>query len=153
MVRPLRVDDCAQHTLLRLIQRREQLGSTGIGRGVAVPHCQSLAVSRLWLAFGRLRTGIEYDAIDRRPVTSLFLIAAPPREVTNQYLAVLARIAQLVKEPDPPDRLARLETVDHFSGYSINEPDESLPLNRGRRLRADIVDDPIDPPHLIGDPI
>jgi mannitol/fructose-specific phosphotransferase system IIA component (Ntr-type) len=117
MVRLLRVDDRAQNTLLRLVQRREQLGSTGIGRGVAVPHCRSLAVSRLRIAFGRHRTGIEYDAIDRRPVTSIFLIAAPPTEVANQYLAVLAQIAQLVKEPDAPERLARLETVEDFFGF------------------------------------
>lgn len=114
MIRLLRVDDRAQHTLLRLVQRREQLGSTGIGRGVAVPHCRSLAVGRLRLAFGRHRTGIDFDAIDRRPVTSVFLIAAPPTEVANQYLTVLAQIAQLAKEPDTPERLARLETVDDF---------------------------------------
>ncbi len=117
LVRLLRVDDRAQNTLLRLVQRREQLGSTGIGRGVAVPHCRSLAVSRLRIAFGRHRTGIDYDAIDRRPVTSLFLIAAPPTEVANQYLAVLAQIAQLVKEPDTPERLARLQTVEDFFGF------------------------------------
>lgn len=114
MVRLLRVDDRAQHTLLRLVQRREQLGSTGLGRGVAVPHCRSLAVGRLRLAFGRHRTGIDFDAIDRRPVTNVFLIAAPPTEVANQYLTVLAQIAQLAKEPDTPERLARLETVDDF---------------------------------------
>ncbi len=116
MVGLLRVDDRAERTLLRLVQRREHLGSTGIGRGVAVPHCRSLAVGRLRLAYGRHRTGIEYDALDRRPVTSIFLIAAPPTEVANQFLTVLAQIAQLAKEPDTPERLARLETVEDFLG-------------------------------------
>lgn len=114
MVGLLHVDDRSRQTLLRLVQRREQLGSTGIGRGVAVPHCRSLAVGRLRVAFGRHRNGIGYDAIDHRPVFSIFLIAAPPTEVANQYLPVLGRIAQLVKEADTPERLAKLETVDEF---------------------------------------
>ena len=114
MVDLLGVDERSQQTLLRLIERREELGSTGIGRGVAVPHCRSLAVGRLRVAFGRHRTGIEYGAIDSRPVTSLFLIAAPPMEVANQYLPVLGRIAQLVKDADTPERLARLETAEQF---------------------------------------
>ncbi len=114
MVGLLRVDERSQQTLLRLIERREELGSTGIGRGVAVPHCRSLAVGRLRVAFGRHRTGIEYGAIDSRPVTSVFLIAAPPMEVANQYLPVLGRIAQLVKDADTPEHLARLETAEQF---------------------------------------
>lgn len=114
MVGLLGVDERSQQTLLRLVLRRELLGSTGIGRGVAVPHCRSLVVGRLRVAFGRHRTGIEYGAIDHRPVTSVFLIAAPPIEVANQYLPLLGRIAQLVKDADTPDRLASLGTVDEF---------------------------------------
>jgi mannitol/fructose-specific phosphotransferase system IIA component (Ntr-type) len=90
------------------------LGSTGIGRRIAVPHCRTLVVSRLRLAFGRHRTGVDFAAIDEKPVTSLFLIVAPAAEVANQYLPVLARIAQLAKEPDVPDRLAALTSPEEF---------------------------------------
>lgn len=110
----LGVDERAQNTILRLVQRREQLGSTGIGRGVAVPHCRSLVVSRLRVAFGRHRAGVEFDALDHRPVHSVFLIVAPPAEVANTYLPVLGKIAQLAKDADVPDRLAGLTTVDEF---------------------------------------
>jgi len=107
----LGVEERIRPTILRLLQRREQLGSTGIGRGLAVPHCRSLAVNRIRLAFGRHRTGIAFAAIDQRPVTNLFLIVAPPTELANQYLAVLGKIAQFAKDPEVPDRLARLSTV------------------------------------------
>lgn len=110
----LRMDERSSGTLLRVIQRRENLGSTGIGRGIAIPHCRSLVVNRLRLAFGRRPEGVEFQAIDNRPVCNLFLIVAPPLEISNQYLPVLGKIAQFAKEPDVPDRLGALHTPDDF---------------------------------------
>ncbi len=116
MVGLLGLDARSSATLLKVVQRREGLGSTGIGRGIAIPHCRSLMVTRLRLAYGRQASGIEYDAADGKPVHSLFLIVAPPIEVSNQYLPVLATIAQLVKEPDVPDRLAMLRSAKELFG-------------------------------------
>lgn len=110
----LRMDERSSGTLLRIIQRRENLGSTGIGRGIAIPHCRSLVVSRLRLAFGHREQGVEYQAIDGKPVCHFFLIVAPPLEISNQYLPVLGKIAQLAKETDVPDRLAALRSTDDF---------------------------------------
>jgi nitrogen PTS system EIIA component len=110
----LRMDERSTGTLLRIIQRRENLGSTGIGRGIAIPHCRSLVVSRLRLAFGRRAEGIEYQAIDGKPVCHFFLIVAPPLEISNQYLPVLGKIAQFAKEPDVPDRLNGLGSPEDF---------------------------------------
>jgi nitrogen PTS system EIIA component len=110
----LRMDERSAGTLLRILQRRENLGSTGVGRGIAIPHGRSLVVSRLRLAFGHKPAGIEFQAIDSRPVFSLFLIVAPPLEISNQYLPVLGKIAQFAKEPDVPDRLAALTSPDDF---------------------------------------
>jgi mannitol/fructose-specific phosphotransferase system IIA component (Ntr-type) len=114
MVALLRTDERSAGTLLRILQRRENLGSTGVGRGIAIPHGRSLVVSRLRLAFGHKPEGIDFQAIDGRPVCSLFLIVAPPLEISNQYLPVLGRIAQLAKEPDVPDRLSALRSPDDF---------------------------------------
>ena len=114
LVAMLRLDATANDTLLRMLQRRETLGSTGVGRGIAIPHCRSNVVSRLRLAFGHHPAGIEYQAIDSRPVHDFFLIVAPPLEISNQYLPVLGKIAQLAKEPDVPDRLAALQSADDF---------------------------------------
>jgi mannitol/fructose-specific phosphotransferase system IIA component (Ntr-type) len=114
MVGLLRLDDRSTQTLLKVLKRRENLGSTGVGRGVAIPHCRSLVASRLRLAFGRHPEGLDYRAIDDKPVHFLFLIIAPPLEVSNQYLPVLGRIAQFAKEPDVPDRLMRLQSAAEF---------------------------------------
>ena len=114
LVALLKMDPRSTATLLRIVQRRERLGSTGIGRGIAIPHCRSLVVNRLRLAFGRHSTGVEYQAIDSQPVHHFFLIVAPPLEISNQYLPVLGRIAQLAKEPDVPERLGRLRSNDDF---------------------------------------
>jgi mannitol/fructose-specific phosphotransferase system IIA component (Ntr-type) len=114
LVRLLGVDARAGDTLLRVLQRRESLGSTGMGRGIAIPHCRSLVASRLRLAYGRSRTGVEFQAMDGKPVHHLFLIVAPPLEISNQYLPVLGRIAQFAKEPDVPERLAVLGQPDEF---------------------------------------
>jgi mannitol/fructose-specific phosphotransferase system IIA component (Ntr-type) len=110
----LRMDERSSGTLLRIIQRRENLGSTGIGRGIAIPHCRSLVVSRLRLAFGHRDEGVEYLAIDNKPVCNFFLIVAPPLEISNQYLPVLGKIAQFAKEADVPSRLGALRSTDDF---------------------------------------
>ena len=110
----LRVDDRSAETLLRVLQRRESLGSTGVGRGIAIPHSRSLVTRRLRLAYGHHRTGIDYQASDGRPVFDFFLIVAPPLEVSNQYLPVLGRIAQLAKDMDISGRLAALTSPDDF---------------------------------------
>jgi PTS system nitrogen regulatory IIA component len=114
MVSLLRMDERSAGTLLRMLQRRENLGSTGVGRGIAIPHCRSLVVSRLRLAFGHKREGVEFQAIDSKPVCNFFLIVAPPLEISNQYLPVLGKIAQLAGKPDAPDRLSALRSPEDF---------------------------------------
>ncbi len=110
----LRLDAAASDTLLRMLQRRETLGSTGVGRGIAIPHCRSLVVGRLRLAYGHHRAGVEFQAIDNRPAFDFFLIVAPPLELSNQYLPVLGKIAQFAKDADIPERLAALKSADEF---------------------------------------
>lgn len=109
LVRLLKLDDKAQTMLIKMLRRRETLGSTGIGQGIAIPHCRSTVVNRLRVAFGRHLAGIDYKAIDDKPVQYFFLIVAPPLEISNQYLPVLGKIAQFSKEGDIARRLAKLE--------------------------------------------
>ena len=110
----LKLDEKSEGMLFKRLKRRENLGSTGIGRGIAIPHCRSLVVNRLRLAFGRKKGGVDYKAIDDSPVSYFFLIVAPPLEVSNQYLPVLGRIAQFAKEGDVTDRLSQLESPREF---------------------------------------
>jgi mannitol/fructose-specific phosphotransferase system IIA component (Ntr-type) len=87
----LKLDEKSEGMLFKMLKRRENLGSTGIGRGIAIPHCRSLVVNRLRVAFGRKKDGVDFKAIDDKPVNFFFLIVAPPLEVSNQYLPVLGR--------------------------------------------------------------
>ncbi len=110
----LGLDEKSEGMLFKMLKRRENLGSTGIGRGIAIPHCRSLVVSRLRVAFGRKSAGLDFKAIDEKPVNFCFLIVAPPLEVSNQYLPVLGKIAQFSKEPDVPERLLSLNSPQDF---------------------------------------
>ncbi|MBM3275719.1 MAG: PTS sugar transporter subunit IIA [Gemmatimonadetes bacterium] len=113
----LGLDEKNEAMLFKMLKRRENLGSTGIGRGIAIPHCRSLVVNKLRVAFGRKREGLDFRAIDDKPVNFFFLIVAPPLEVSNQYLPVLGKIVQFSKEPDVPERL-----------MTITQPSELMAL-------------------------
>ena len=110
----LKLDEKSEGMLFKMLKRRENLGSTGIGRGIAIPHCRSLVVTKLRVAFGRKREGLDFKAIDDNPVNFFFLIVAPPLEVSNQYLPVLGKIAQSSKEADVPDRLLGITQPAEF---------------------------------------
>ncbi len=114
MIGLLGLDEKSEGILFKMLKRRENLGSTGIGRSIAIPHCRSLVVNRLRVAFGRHAEGLDFRAIDDKPVKYLFLIVAPPLEVSNQYLPVLGKIAQFAKDPEIPRRLAELENPEAF---------------------------------------
>jgi PTS system nitrogen regulatory IIA component len=114
LVALLHVGDDPAATLLKALHRRESLGSTGVGRGIAIPHCRSPVVDQLRLAYGRQCEGVDYQAIDGKPVHHFFLIVAPPVEASNLYLPVLGRIAQFAKELDVPERLLALGSPAEF---------------------------------------
>lgn len=95
--------------LLEMLTRREQLGSTGIGNGVAIPHGRSLAMADLKVVFARSDRGIPYDAIDGEPVHLFFLIVAPPQDPQNEYLPLLGRIADLIKDAPVRESLRKVQ--------------------------------------------
>jgi mannitol/fructose-specific phosphotransferase system IIA component (Ntr-type) len=89
----------AQHTLLRALQEREQLHSTGIGDGVALPHARNALVGLVEkpvVVFGRHDQGIPYGAIDAQPAQLFFLLVTT---TVTQHLALLARTSRLVRDP------------------------------------------------------
>ncbi len=114
LIKLLNLDEKSDAALFKMLKRRENLGSTGIGRGIAIPHCRSLVVNTLRVAYGRRLEGVEYKSIDEKPAQFFFLIVAPPLEVSNQYLPVLGKIAQFAKAEDVPKRLAAMTTPAEF---------------------------------------
>jgi mannitol/fructose-specific phosphotransferase system IIA component (Ntr-type) len=89
----------ARQTLLRALQEREQLHSTGIGDGIALPHARNALVGLVdkpVIVFGRHPTGVPYGAIDGVPARLFFLLLAP---TVTQHLAMLAKISRLLRDP------------------------------------------------------
>lgn len=85
--------------LLAVLIDREELGSTGIGDGVAIPHGKLRGLDRLLMAFGRKQDGIDFDSMDNRPAHLFFLLLAPESEATL-HLKALARISKLLRKDD-----------------------------------------------------
>lgn len=112
----LSLPERAHTTVSRLLLRRELVGTTAVGHAIAIPHCRTLAVSRLRMAYVRLATPIDWQAPDDVPVRHVFLMIAPPVEVGNQYLQALGRLARLAREPEALALLDRLGEPAEFTG-------------------------------------
>jgi mannitol/fructose-specific phosphotransferase system IIA component (Ntr-type) len=90
---PDRVDD-----VVAALLRREELGSTAIGRGVAVPHARHAAVSRVVGAVGYAAEGIDFDSLDRSPVTRVFLLLAPLDDPQGALYKALERVSRFLRD-------------------------------------------------------
>ncbi len=109
--------------LMEMLNQRETLGSTGIGRGIAIPHGRSLAIGRLTILMARSSAGIDFNAMDGKPVHLVFLTVAPPQDRSNLYLPVLGKIVELVKSSRIRKRLMAATSFEEISGI-IHEVDE-----------------------------
>ena len=102
----------ARQTLLRALREREQLHSTGIGDGIALPHARNALVGLVdeaIVVFGRHNGGIPYDAIDSVPARLFFLLVAP---TVTQHLAILARLSRLLRDPKLRQNLLTADRVE-----------------------------------------
>ena len=92
---------------------REEEGTTGIGEGIAIPHCKSKAVSKPGLAAMVVPDGVEYDALDGAPVNLLFFIAAPDTK-ENVHLDVRSKLSVLLMNEDFTNGLKNAKSVAEF---------------------------------------
>ncbi|MBI3021520.1 MAG: PTS sugar transporter subunit IIA [Candidatus Omnitrophica bacterium] len=90
--------------LVQTLLKRESLGSTGIGQGVAIPHGKSDCVTKLVAAFGVSSSGVNFDSLDGEPVHIFFLLIAP-EDSAGPHLKALARISRLLKDKHFRDSL------------------------------------------------
>ena len=95
------------------VYAREQEGTTGIGEGIAIPHCKSAAVKQAGLAAMVIPDGVDFDSLDGEPVHLLFLIAAPDT-ADNVHLDVLSKLSVLLMDGDFTNALKSAKTVDEF---------------------------------------
>ncbi len=90
--------------IFNTLLQREHLGSTGLGRGIAIPHVKLNALREIVCLFARLDVPIEYESHDGEPVDLVFMLLAP-EDASGDHLKALARISRLVREPSILDDL------------------------------------------------
>lgn len=110
------------------VYAREQEGSTGIGEGIAIPHCKSDAVIKPGLAAMVVKDGVEFESLDGQPAHLFFLIAAPNTE-NNVHLDVLSRLSVLLMDEDFTNKLRQAASVSEFK--QIIEDAEKSSENEG----------------------
>ncbi|MFZ1684419.1 MAG: PTS sugar transporter subunit IIA [Candidatus Zixiibacteriota bacterium] len=93
-----------RNELLADVRERENLVTTGVGYGVAFPHAKTRSAKGIVIAFGRSTKGIDFEAMDHRPVHLFFLIAAP-EDAVGAHLNVMARLSFLMKSEENRQKL------------------------------------------------
>ena len=112
--------------LTRRLLEREQLGCTGLGSGIAIPHCKWKGLSEIVVAIGSSRSGIEFHAADGVPVTLVFLILSPA-QAPALHLQALARISRLLRTPGVAESLRRASTPEEIL-EALREAETALPV-------------------------
>ena len=114
------VEDLGQ--FIKVIEAREAIESTAIGEGIAIPHGRSATVKRLAVAFAKSSKGVDFEALDGKPVHLIFMIAAP-EEARREYLQAVAKIARLLKIKDLRQKL--LQATDKGQVMKVIEEFDS----------------------------
>lgn len=99
----------------REVLDREELATTGIGGGIAIPHCLSAAVTGTAIAFGRRIPGAKFDAVDRQPVQLFFLMVGLPG-AHNEHLRLLSKLSRYLHDNDTKAGLLAAQTPDEVLG-------------------------------------
>jgi mannitol/fructose-specific phosphotransferase system IIA component (Ntr-type) len=99
--------------VLRAVRAREEVLSTGIGSGVAIPHGKSNAAPELAMAAGVLPTPVEFEALDGEPVRLVFMLVGP-ESAAGAHVKALSRISRLVRREELRDRLSSVASAEEF---------------------------------------
>ena len=95
-----------------LLKKREELGSTGIGGGVAIPHCRSIAVEKLTVLFALKSKGIDFKSTDKKPVKVFLMVAAPPHDVN--YLVFLGKLVEFLTNKKMKKMLLKVKSFEEL---------------------------------------
>lgn len=100
---------------IRKIFEREKLMSTGIGYGIAVPHIRDTSIKDFVIAFGRKKSGLEYDSIDNKPVKIIFMIGASDKQ-DKDYIRILSKLVLRLKNKNFVRQLLNARSADEIYG-------------------------------------
>ena len=104
---------CVNEDVYDALLGREKLGSTGIGNGIAIPHCRLESANSTAIIVMSLETPIDFDSIDKQAVDLIFALIVPPHEC-DQHLSTLAQIAELAQSPQTLDKLRSAQTNEEL---------------------------------------
>lgn len=107
-----------------VLNERERLGTTGIGRGVAVPHGKLNELTGLYAMFARLDRPIPFEAIDNQPVDLLFVLLAP-ENAGAEHLRALARISRLLRDDAICEKLRGTDNADALYALLTANPESN----------------------------
>lgn len=113
-----------QEHLVKVLMEREQLGSTGIGGGIGIPHGKLKEIDSLVLGFGLSRNGVDFESLDGKP-THIFFLLITPEDSTGLHLKLLARISRILKDEPFKTRLLNATSGDEILKI-IQEEDEDF---------------------------
>ncbi len=114
------------HEILDSLLARERLGSTGLEKGIAIPHARVAECHVTLAAFLQLEKGIDFDAADKQPVDLLFALVVPENS-TEEHLKILAQLAQMFSEDEFCEKLRTLENdQDKFNLLTCWQPPPDL---------------------------
>ncbi|MEA1997658.1 MAG: PTS sugar transporter subunit IIA [Gemmatimonadota bacterium] len=99
--------------LLKSLLDREKIMTTGIGRGIAVPHAVSPEIEEEIIALGRIPQGADFDSLDQSPVYFVFLLLGPEKAGDN-HLKTLARISRLIQHTNFIEAIKKAETTEEI---------------------------------------
>jgi PTS system nitrogen regulatory IIA component len=105
--------DADLEAILASVREREDVLSTGIGGGIAIPHGKTPHVSRLTLVAGVASEGIDFDALDGKPVQLFFLLIGP-ESASGAHVKTLSRLSRLLRRDDLRAQLANAQSADAF---------------------------------------
>ena len=106
----------SEKAIFEILMQREKLGSTGVGRGIAIPHGRIAGLPRIVSLFAKLEEPIDFEALDGEPVDLIFLLLAPEHAGAD-HLKALARISRLLREPSTIEKLKAAK--DRAALYSV----------------------------------
>lgn len=95
--------------VLEALKKRESLGSTGIGKNLAIPHGRSTVTNELTVLYARSVEGIRWESLDDKPVHFIFLILAPHQDKDNHYLPLLGKIVEFARDSAVRRRLLKVD--------------------------------------------
>lgn len=110
----------------KAILAREDLSTTGIGDGIAMPHGKTKAVKKVSFAAAVCKDGVDYDSLDGMP-TKLFFIIAAPDKMDNLHLEVLARLSIILMDEDFRKKLINCSSKDEFLKLIDEKEAEKFP--------------------------